>query len=402
MSRSICCALLFASAHALGGGFAISDQDASASGRGSTAIAAASTASAVHFNPAGLGGLDGPAVSAGATLILPGATAADRTLGPGGPDVTASQAAVKVPPHVYGAMGLGRFSIGAGFNAPFGGGLKWPEPWRGRMELVEMNLQVLAGHLGGAWQITDQLSIGIAGALYSASVGLDKRIDYVDSEGKALLGGSGLGFGASAGVQYAPIAELRLGLTGRIPATVFMNGRVHFDDPPGAFRSTLPDQAIRTTLVLPAKVAIGAAAKLPWLRLSADVEYTFWSSFQTFFIDFENNATPDVNQPRRWDNAPTFRLGAERDFGLTTVRLGGLVDLAASPSDTLSPSLPDSTRVGFSVGVGRALGPVRGDLAYQFIAFLPRASTGDAFPAHYNANANLIALSLGWKHSPAP
>ncbi len=380
---------------AFAGGFAVSEQDASASGRGSTAIAATATASSIHFNPAGLGGLDGAAVTAGATAIFPSATAAD----PNSADVAAAKPGVKVPPHVYGAWGFGKFAIGAGFNAPFGGGLKWAESWRGRTDLVEMNLQVLAAHLGGSFQLTPELSIGAAASLYQASVSLDKRIDFVDSEGKALLGGSGFGAGVTAGVQFAPMPEVRLGLMGRIPATVAMSGRVHFDDIPGAFQSTLPDQAIRTTLVLPAKLAIGAAATLPWLRLSADVEYTFWSSFQTFSVDFENSATPDVNQPRSWANAPTFRLGAERDFGLTTVRLGGLLDLAASPSDTLSPSLPDSTRVGFSVGAGRAFGPFRADLAYQLVAFLPRASTGEAFPADYTASAHLIALSLGWKYA---
>jgi long-chain fatty acid transport protein len=389
-------AALLVSSPAFAGGFAVSEQDASASGRGSTAIAASATASSIHFNPAGLGGLEGAAISAGATAIVPSATATN------GSDSASALPGVKTPPHVYGAYGFGRFSLGAGFNAPFGGGLKWPETWRGRTELVEMNLQVLAGHLGGAFQINKQFSIGLAAALYRASVSLDKRVDFVDGEGKALLGGSGLGFGASAGVQYTPMKELTIGLMGRIPATVNMTGRVHFEDVPGAFQNTLPDQAISTTLVLPAKVALGAVGTLPWLRLSADIEYTFWSSFKTFSVDFENPNTPDVNQPRSWADAPTFRLGAEKDFGLTVVRLGGLVDLAASPSDTLSPSLPDSTRIGFSAGLGRSFGPFRADLAYQFIAFLPRASTGEAFPAQYTANAHLISLSLGWAYRNTP
>lgn len=384
--------LALLSSSALAGGFGISDQDASASGRASTAVAATATASSLHFNPAGLGGLDGAQVSAGATAIVPSATAVD----PAGTGSASALAGVKVPPHVYGAYGFGRFTVGAGFNAPFGGGLKWPEAWRGQYELVEMSLQVLAGHVGAAFKLNDQFSVGLAGTLYSASVLLDKRLDFVDGQGKALLGGGGIGFGASAGVQVSPIPEVRLGLMGRLPATVSMSGRAHFEDVPGAFQNTLPDQAIHTALTLPAKLALGGAAKLPWLRLSADIEYTFWSSFKTFSVDFENAATPDVNQPRSWADAPTFRLGAERDFGLTTVRLGGLLDLATSPSDTLSPSLPDSTRVGFSAGVGRAFGPFRADLAYQFVAFLPRASTGEAFPAQYNANAHLIALSMGW------
>lgn len=48
------------------------------------------------------------------------------------------------------------------------------------------------------------------------------------------------------------------------------------------------------------------------------------------------------------------------------------------------------------MGAGRDIGPVRADLAYQFISFLPRESSGDAFPAQYAASAHLLALSMSW------
>ena len=67
-----------------------------------------------------------------------------------------------------------------------------------------------------------------------------------------------------------------------------------------------------------------------------------------------------------------------------------------TPADTLSPSQPDSTRLGFSLGAGRSFDSLRVDLAYQHIRFMPRKSEGEAFPADYNAWAHLLALSLGW------
>lgn len=379
------------------GGFAISEQDASASGRSGTATGVSGTASSVHFNPAGLGAISGVAATAGITAIVPSASAADPDGGPS----SSAEGGVKLPPHVYAAYGFGKLlgpgelTVGAGFNAPFGGGLRWPADWRGRTELVSMDLQVLAGHVGAAYRY-GAFSFGLAAQIYRVSVELNKRIDFVDSEGKAQLGGAGMGLGASAGIQWQPRSDLQLGLMGRLPSTVTATGRAHFSDIPGAFAPSVPDQAIKASITLPAKLALGADVRLPWFRAVADVEYTFWSSFRSFEIDFEDPATPDVSQPRNWANAPTFRLGLEREVARATLRVGGVLDLAASPSDTLSPSLPDSTRLGFSLGVGYPLGPVRGDLAYQYVAFLPRTSSGEALPARYTASAHLIALSLAW------
>lgn len=377
-------------APAWAGGFAVSDQDAMASGRSNTGVGVSGTASSIHFNPAGLGEVKGLAATGGATLLFPTATATDPTSG----QATSTLSGAKVPPHVYAAWGTGRFTVGAGFNAPFGGGLAWPTDWSGNTELTQMQLQVLAGHLGGAWRINDAWSVGANVSVYGTSVLLERRIDFVDRMGQALLGGSGLGVGGQAGVSFAPTDRVRLGLMGRLPAAVTLTGRASFTDIPSSFNATLPDQAITSRLVLPAKLALGGDFQLPWLRLFADVEYTFWSSFDAFVVDFADPVTPDVSQARNWQNAPTFRLGAEREFGKVMVRLGAVLDLAASPADTLSPSLPDSTRVGGSAGVGYDFGTVRADLAYQFVAFLPRASTGDAFPAQYTASAHVLALSV--------
>ena len=383
--------VLFCATAAHAGGFAISEQDAAASGRAGTAVAVNGTASSIHFNPAGLGFLNGPSAQAGVTGILPQVTAVDRDA-----NDTNAQSGLSVPPHVYAAWGFDRFALGVGFNTPFGGGVKWPDDWFGRTELTEMSLRVFAGHLGGAYRITDTLSAGASLQLYGVSVGLTRRIDFVDTEGTARLNGNGFAIGAQLGLDWNPHDRVHLGLMGRLPATASLKGRAHFEGVPAAFSSTLPDQAVRTSLTLPGKVALGTDFDLSVLHLYVDAELTFWQSFQRFEIDFEHEATPDVSQPRNWSAAPTFRLGAERALGNATIRAGGVADFAVSPSDTLSPSQPDSHRFGFSLGVGYRLGQFRGDLAYQFVAFIPRAATGEALPAGYLAQAHLLALTLAY------
>lgn len=392
MKRLFSAALVVVSSAALAGGFAVSEQDAAATGRSGTAIAA-NAASAVHYNPAGLLGAKGVFATAGVTAVAPNAQAVDPATG----EVSKAQGGLKTPPHAYVAYGMDKLSFGLGFNAPFGGGLKWGEDWRGRFELTQMELQVLAGHLAAAYQVTPQIAVGATGTMFNASVALNKHADFVDSEGVAQLGGSGTAFGAAFGVDIQPREELRIGLVGKLPTTVPLNGRVHFSNVPTDYQNMLQDQDIRSSITLPGKLGLGVQGDTKLARVFFDAELTFWSSFKSFDVNFSQTEALNVSQARNWQNAPTIRLGAEREFASTMLRAGVLYDGAASPANTLSPSLPDSTRWGFSFGAGRDLGPVHGDLAYQFVAFLPRTSEGEVLPAKYDANAHLVALSISWK-----
>src|SRR6185295_19012121 len=146
----------------------------------------------------------------GATAIVPSITA----------NQTQATSDPAVPPHVYAAWAFEKnFTLGAGFNAPFGGGVKWPKDWFGRTEITEMNLRVLAGHLGGAYRFNEHFSLGATAQLYSVTVALKRQIDFVESEGTATLGGTGLALGAQLGLDWSPTKWMHLGLTGRVPAS---------------------------------------------------------------------------------------------------------------------------------------------------------------------------------------
>lgn len=392
-------ALVATGAHA--GGFAVADQDAEVSGRAGTAVAHQGSASAVHFNPAGLAALRGPSASVGVSGLLPSVSAKD----PESSSVDRTELALKTPPHAYAAFGEEQWAVGLGFNTPFGGGVKWDDGWRGRYDLVEQKLEVFAGHLAGAYALNPHLSLGASLSLYRVNVVVDKRLDFVDQDGRALLSGGGTGLGASAGVQFTPRPELRFGFQARLPSPVQLRGTAQFTHIPESFREQAQDQQIQTSLTLPARLALGSEIDLHVLRpftLFAEGEMTFWSAFERFAVDFERDQTSDVNQPRNWSNTLTGRLGIETTFGGTTARIGAFLDGAASPANTLSPSLPDSTRVGGSLGAGWTTGSLRADVAYSFIAFLPRASEGEVFQAQYSANAHLLALTLSFAPSRAP
>ncbi|MBX5483032.1 MAG: outer membrane protein transport protein [Myxococcaceae bacterium] len=383
-------------AHA--GGFALGEQDAASTGRGGTGTAALEGAASVHYNPAHLSRVFSITGALGGTAIAPFASAK----APGGGQAQSTLFGLKTPPHVYAAYGNGQWGAGIGVNTPFGGGVRWPDDFRGRYEVIEQNLQVFGIYAGAAYQITPHLSVGLSGILYRGALTLEKRVDFVDSDGTALIGGAGTAFSAQAGLSYAPAEAARLGLTARLPATVPIDGRAHFSNVPPSFDPLLQDQDIHTSVALPARIALGSAFYFDSLRLFADVDYTLWSAFDRLKVDFAKSDALNVDSPQNWTNAFGVHLGVEKDFtDVATIRGGAFFEQKAAPADTLSPSSPDSDRIGLSVGAGRDFGIVRGDVAYMYVMFSPRASEGStAFPAEYNASAHLLSLTFRFSTPP--
>jgi long-chain fatty acid transport protein len=112
-----------------------------------------------------------------------------------------------------------------------------------------------------------------------------------------------------------------------------------------------------------------------------------------------------LTQFERCDWADTFsvRLGAEVRPPVTglAVRAGLVYDRTPSPTDTMSPSLPDCDRIDASAGIGYRFAFGLGiDVAYMYVHFLERSSTGDAFPGRYRSAAHLVGLSLGYRWNP--
>ena len=92
-----------------------------------------------------------------------------------------------------------------------------------------------------------------------------------------------------------------------------------------------------------------------------------------------------------------FRLASNR-YGFQPVRAGLAYDQTPSPGSTLSPTLPDSSRILVAAGAGFNL--PRGfviDVAYMYVHMLERSASGENFPGTYNASAHLIGLSFGYR-----
>lgn len=407
--RAAClAAALLAPLEARAAGFSIYEQGAAAMGRGCAVTAIADTPSAIFYNPAGLGLQKGLGLEIGDTLIFPAGEHEDPDTG----EVTKAEDNLFYPPTFYASYVLpGRVALGFGLFVPFGLGIKWPGGWAGFEEIEQIDVQNIFLNPTVAWAPLEWLSIAAGFDAVHATVELTKGLEFITDRGTLHGAAEAWGFGANAGILFRFLdGRLSWGLSYRSAVNLDFEGKADFQVP-APFESMLEDQPLESSLTLPHVIAIGVAGRpVEMLSLGLDVLYTTWSSFEEFGFTFpEDEGKPEDEQltqyePRNWKNVFGLRLGAELNPPCVpelAVRLGLVYDRNPSPSNTMSPSLPDSDRIDVSAGAGYRFGfGLSIDVAYMLVWFFERTSGGEAFAGTYRSHAHLVGLSLGYRFVP--
>jgi long-chain fatty acid transport protein len=375
-------------------GFAVAEQGAAALGLGNAVTGVPEAAGAAIFNPAALLVTPGLGVSVSASAVMPFLTHTFT-------QDTASEFHVATIPALsvdWASVGKIRYGGGIGFNVPFGASLAWPKTWPGRFDVTSIALQVfeISGNLSLGY-FADDFSISIAAGprFLRSTVELEKTIDSVDSEGFVHLGGAAnaVSFQTALFVSYR---DFGLGLSFRPGTKLEYSGDADFTQIPIELSFAAHDQAVRTSVDLPDRIAGGMSYDLGVGRVSADLEYFGWSSFESFGIDFEDPNTPDVDEPRHWNDTFTMRAGYEhRGFSFPLKLRGGLVwDPTPSPNDTLSPTLPDGNRLVISAGASWDFSPIiSADLGFAHVIVLENKAEGDeVLPGSYGGFAEVVSL----------
>src|SRR5450432_1949225 len=189
-------ALLLTAERANAAGFHIDEQDARATGRAGAVTANPANASAIYYNPGGVGSLEGLHIDLGASLIGPKANF----------EATGSRTAIDadnkvfILPQAYLTYRISDLvGVGLGLNAPFGLKVEWPATSPGRTIVRNIELRtyfitpVVALNLSG-W--VPGLSIGAGPDLVPASVRLDHDILFGSDVATVALSGTAFGAGA--------------------------------------------------------------------------------------------------------------------------------------------------------------------------------------------------------------
>ncbi|GIK60944.1 MAG: hypothetical protein HND39_14825 [Ignavibacteriota bacterium] len=392
----------------LAGGFQINEHGAKAMGLGGAFTAIANDASAIYWNSAGMTQLSGTNFLLGSALIAP--SSSFRGVSPA-VDISRMKSQAFFPSHLFITHSFTEsFSAGLGLTTPFGLGTHWSNGWIGRYLALETELKTFWVPITFAYSPVENLSIG-AGFIYSfADVLITRNNSQAPFAGDAyveLEGSDNFAYGYTFSLMYKPIKDFSIGASFRSEVEYEFEGTATVT---GAEQlqeiDAFPGGDVTAKLTTPMNIVGGVAYQvIPQLRLSADFQWIAWSSYDSLNVDFVNPEYEDSKSNRSYKDTYIIRFGAQYDISDKVSLLGGVYfDKMPVDPDYVSPTLPDSDRLGLSIGADAKIFDQFGiSGSYLFIRAKELTVTnskeiytvGDSpFNGTYNSSANLLSLSL--------
>ena len=419
-SACLSCGMLCSAQSARAAGFAIPEQSALGTGLAAAVVARPDDASAIFYNPAGLGFQNGISALVNLSVVSVTQRMVDHGVGTSaeGTSYDALPGLFPLPAFYLGARLHDRVSIGIGGFASHGLTLDWqnpdaPQPFPGRFKVLRIGLQSYTINPTVTIRALSWLSFGIGVDLIPASAELSRALLFSqnDAEGNIAVKGTAFGVGANIGALVRLVdGRLNFGFAYRSAANLhFGNMQAVLTAPPGVGFSS-PYSKAQTDIGIPHTIDVGVAGKpIDALTVSVDFISTLWGDTQNLTLQLQSadgQTTQTTVIPRNWQNTYSVRFGAELDFLRLfparlknlwpKLRLGLGWDQSPIPAETLDPSLPDSDRVLLAVGASlgyRGLGSI--ELGY-LEAFLPPSVSAnpDLPPVTYYSGVHVFSISV--------
>lgn len=419
-------------------GFRLPDQDAFATARGEAFAATADNASAVYYNPAGVGMLDGQRFRLGVYGIE---LRTDVSPAIGGPDIENKHEIQSIPQIFYTVKPAGSsVAFGFGLYSPFGLGSEYPENSSFRELAIKARIRMLTLSPVLAWKINDQLSVAAGPTINFADAKFERGI--LGPGDKFRFEGSGVGVGAQVGVLWQPTKQHSFGAVYRSPFDIRFSGHssAQLSDEQKRnlvaineqialanagirqVRATVPEPFVDTVLTglglpleeidpvptsfpeedadakirFPQSVTVGYSFRptAAW-NFEVNVDWTDWDNLNE--VTLHQSSSSDVTLPFNYESSFFYEFGAthylENGFNISA---GYIYSENSVPNESFSPSVPDSNRHIFSAGVGYESERFSVALAYQYIYGPERViEQGTAADGTYQTTAQALSLSVG-------
>lgn len=449
------------------GGFALTGVGSRATSMGGAFRGLADDASAMYWNPAGLAYMEGNSVDLGGTFILPGSSWDNKgtifdyndnpvQTQPGyAAKVYEAEKKLRSFPSVFATMAMNpKLKFGLGIFVPYGLGTTWdaytlpsklPAAWGGSpliykdgfpQDEMMSSIAILDIHPSVAYQILPNLSAGLGISVLYGSIDLAKvsfspdpnnpptsanplTYQYRFAPISSDLSGTGMGFSANIGMIFKPTDCMSLGLSGKLPATLPMEGEaeIYLWKPQS---STLPalklggKSDITTDLNVPGDIGLGISYKvMPNWSVNLDYSYTMWSTLDKVVIDLDTPIVFDPSTPSakvtqstiefQWEDTNRISLGTEYLMGAHAFRAGFFMDESPIPEATQTPTLSDiSTKYSTNLGYGRTFGKFTIDANVQYIMFPEREikatdQTASNMAGTYNTTSMSGNIGIGYR-----
>ena len=406
---------------AFASGFLIPEQGAKASAMAGAFAATADDPSAIFYNPAGIAQQRELSVLAGTTLInftneFSGDPNSAVTAGASG---EYNRHTFNIP-NMYAIVPFGNnITVGVGVFAAFGLRTDWEDPWIGRYISKDADLKTTSVNPVVAWQTSDgRFALGGGLEYRRARVILSaNRMVFnpfigriSDVANTRLVSEYGSSIGWNAGVLFKLTPAIRLGASYRAPMDIDLEGEAEITQIPTGnaqfdaiiASQLIPDQAIKTEFPFPsiATVAVAFSPNENW-DVELDAMRTGWSRFEALTVNFATTPGASFVREQNWEDSTSYRLGinhnATEQFD---VRFGALYDENPQPLESVSPLLPDSDRIGASIGAGWHAGPLLVDGGLLALHFKDRNTGGtnpEGFEGEYETDALLWFLNFGYR-----
>ncbi len=410
--------------------FNINEHDARVTGRGGATAASNDDASAIVFNPAGLGRTEGTEVLIGTALYIAQGwycTESDAEQNVCQDNGTKTESPPQPVPSIYISHRINSLlAVGIGMHFPFGLAVEWPNGHPQQTVAQESSLRTMFISPTVGLNLEKQvpgLTLGAGLDIIPSSIRLKRAVVFGDTTGTVDLAADTVGIGFRAGVQYHPpaVKGLKIGAMYRSQAKLAFEGEADIDiaDP---FRSQLPpDGAATSEIKLPMAVSGGVAySPIKELEIEANVVWINWSKTfpndpdrggdsTSLIIKLPGDQTSAVAQD--YEDTISYRLGLDYKLNKSrsAVRGGIIYDPTPVPIETQTAQLPDVNRIALTIGGSHQFSDRLGlNVGALWIPPRERAASSDPaipnFKGTYGVQALVLSVGLSgtFGGSPAP
>ncbi|MFT6167505.1 MAG: long-chain fatty acid transport protein [Vicingaceae bacterium] len=382
------------------GGFQVNLQGTKQTGMGHLGTSFHLGASSTYFNPAMMGlGEKKFSVEAGGSFINSsiqfqnGNTGiSERTDNP-----------IGTPFYLYATYKINdKFTAGLGVYTPFGSTVVWGDDWSGKNLIQDISLSAIFIQPTLSYNISDKLRVGAGLAIVRGAFEINRAAPVpIGNDAQVNLQGDALAFGFNAGVHYDVSEKFSVGLTHRSKVDVELEGGdAEFTVDP-VLASRFPNSKFDATLPLPATTTLGLAYKVSEkLLVSAEGSFVQWSGYESLDFDFAEEVIADSKNPRNYEDAMIFRVGAQYSYSeMFDFRVGFYYDESPIQDEFFNPETPNSDNLGITAGLSGHIGERFGfDASFLYIIGTERESEyqPSGFGGTYASRSVITGVGLNY------
>lgn len=375
-------------------GFALVEQNVSGLGNAYAGQAAAATdASTIFFNPAGMSLLPDRQLVLAGHLIKPQAEFTGTSTIGGGDGGDAGGLAL-VPNAYYAFRLTPDVHLGIGMNAPFGLATKYDSTWAGRTQAIKSELKTVNLNPSIAWKASNTLSLGAGLSLQYAEATLTNATGAAPGAPVGEVKGDDYGWGFNLGALWKLNDSTRIGVNYRseidntLEGTLKVNGATVVN--PVFADVTLPDSA---------SLSLFHKLDMRW-EVLADVTWTGWSDFDELRIVNTAGASVVPVVTENWEDSFRYSVGANYHLNDKLTLRGGVAYDETPVSDVYRTArIPDEDRTWLAFGAQYRLSErSRIDVGYAHLfvkdASINKTESGVTLTGTYDASVDILSAQL--------